>query len=123
MGLWEPLGAAEATGTGVSWRPGFMEAHRETPRAMGVGPMLQQVGSGIPCEVRCLLHSPPIGRVSLHRGAWAWGTDDKGSTNLLFPIFLNASFLISVFHPGSIIPYLEFLAFVKVISHAASSSY
>lgn len=100
MGLWEPLGAAEATGTGVSWGPGFMEAHRETPRAMGVGPMLQRVGSGIPYEVRCLLHSP-IGRVSLHRGAWAWGTDIRVVQ-------------ISYFLPSSMHPFL-FLCFTQVV--------
>lgn len=62
--MWEPLEAAEAldlAGSGVSWQPGFMGAQRELPSTLGVGLGLEWAGSGIPCEVGCLLPSPPIG--------------------------------------------------------------
>ena len=39
-----------------------------------------------------------------------------GQCETVFPILFNASFLISVLHPGTVNPHLKFLALVKVFS-------
>ena len=52
-----------------------MGTHREPPRAMGVGLVLEQADSGAPREVGCSLHSSsPTGTVSLSAlGCWGLG--------------------------------------------------
>ena len=69
-------------------------------------------------------HSPsPMGReyLSVCWAAWAWGGVMK-VVWICLSYCLRASFLISVLHTGAIIPYLEFLALVKLFLHVDSCS-
>lgn len=94
------LGPWELAGTEVAWEPG----------ALGVtwGWCVPDSGGKLVLTSSLV----PMGRVSLLWAVRAWERCDR-VTWTVFLTVLNAS-LISVLHPGTIIPYLESLALGKL---------
>lgn len=75
-----------------------------------------QPGTRIYTDVECLLHSPSsTWRVSLfmlHCAALGEGWCEWCET--VIPTLFNASFIISMLHPGAVTAHMDFLAIVKV---------